>query len=120
MLREALAVAARLNATPLALEIEALARRARLTTRPSDSIAEATPLPSARSRALALGLSQREVDVLELLASGAMDREIADRLFITEKTASHHVSHILTKLAVSRRGEAGAIAHRLGLGMGES
>jgi DNA-binding NarL/FixJ family response regulator len=75
------------------------------------------PDTSPRDRALALGLSQREVDVLELLASGATDHEIADQLFITGKTASHHVSHILTKLAVRRRGEAGAIAHRLGLGL---
>ena len=54
--------------------------------------------------------------MLELLALGRTDREIAQRLFITEKTAGHHVSHILTKLAVARRGEAAALAYRLGLG----
>jgi DNA-binding NarL/FixJ family response regulator len=43
------------------------------------------------------------------------DRDIGARLFITEKTAGHHVSHILTKLTVSRRGEAAAVAHRLGV-----
>ena len=68
-----------------------------------------------RAAALALGLSDREVDVLELLALGRTDREIAASLFITEKTAGHHVSHILAKLAVTRRGEAAAVAHRLGL-----
>ena len=53
--------------------------------------------------------------MLELLALGRTDREIAQRLFITEKTAGHHVSHILTKLTVTRRGEAAAVAHRLGV-----
>ena len=72
-----------------------------------------------RAAALALGLSEREVDVLELLALGRTDREIAEQLFITEKTAGHHVSHILTKLRVSRRGEAAAIAHRIGLTAGD-
>jgi DNA-binding CsgD family transcriptional regulator len=122
VLREALEVAERFGAAPLASEIEGLARRARLTTKPPEvaasEVAPPTAATTARERALERGLSQREVDVLELLASGATDREIADRLFITEKTASHHVSHILTKLAVNRRGEAGAIAHRLGLGDG--
>jgi DNA-binding CsgD family transcriptional regulator/tetratricopeptide (TPR) repeat protein len=121
VLREALDVAGRLGAVPLASEIESLARRARLTTKsPEVAAPELAPAAdtTARERALERGLSQREVDVLELLANGATDREIADRLFITEKTASHHVSHILTKLAVNRRGEAGAIAHRLGLGDG--
>ena len=53
--------------------------------------------------------------MLELLAGGLTDRDIGARLFITEKSAGHHVSHILTKLAVARRGEAAAMAHRLGL-----
>jgi DNA-binding NarL/FixJ family response regulator len=53
--------------------------------------------------------------VLVLLAEGATNREIAERLVITEKTASVHVSHILAKLDARNRGEAAAIAHRLGL-----
>jgi DNA-binding CsgD family transcriptional regulator len=68
-----------------------------------------------RGSARALGLSEREVDVLELLAVGMTDRDIGVRLFITEKTASHHVSHILAKLTVRRRGEAAAIAYQLGV-----
>jgi DNA-binding NarL/FixJ family response regulator len=43
------------------------------------------------------------------------NRQIGERLFITEKTASHHVSTILSKLGVSRRGEVGSAATRLGI-----
>jgi DNA-binding CsgD family transcriptional regulator len=55
---------------------------------------------------------------LELLVEGLTDREIAERLFITGKTAGHHVSHILVKLGVSRRGEAAAVGLRIGLAGG--
>jgi DNA-binding CsgD family transcriptional regulator len=61
------------------------------------------------------GLSARELEVLELLAAGLRNAEIARRLFISEKTAGHHVSAILRKLAVTSRTEAGAAAARLGL-----
>ena len=50
-----------------------------------------------------------------LVAEGQSNRQIGQALFITEKTASLHVSHILAKLGVAGRGEAAAIAHRLGL-----
>jgi Bacterial regulatory proteins, luxR family len=49
------------------------------------------------------------------LAKGWTNRQIGQALFITEKTASLHVSHILAKLGVAGRGEAAAVAHRLGL-----
>ena len=112
-------MAERLGAEPLASELEELARRARLSVRdarpasaPRDDLASAM---SRRSEGRRLGLSEREVEVLELVAEGLTDREIGTRLFITEKTAGHHVSHILTKLGLARRGEAAAMAHRLGL-----
>ena len=60
-------------------------------------------------------LTPRELEVLGLVALGRSNREIAAALFITAKTASIHVSNILGKLGVSGRGEAAAIAHRLGL-----
>jgi DNA-binding NarL/FixJ family response regulator len=53
--------------------------------------------------------------VLTLVAAGRTNRQIATELFITEKTASVHVSNILGKLGVATRGEAAALAHRAGL-----
>ena len=57
-------------------------------------------------------LSEREREVLALIARGYTNREIAERLVIAEKTAGHHVSHILDKLGLSRRSEAAAYAVR--------
>jgi DNA-binding CsgD family transcriptional regulator len=53
--------------------------------------------------------------VLALVAAGRTNRQIAEALFISEKTASIHVSHILAKLGVAGRVEAAGVAHRLGL-----
>lgn len=52
------------------------------------------------------GLSRRELDVLRLVADGLSTRQIADRLFISAKTADHHIQHIYTKTAVSNRAAA--------------
>jgi len=52
---------------------------------------------------------------LELLAEGRTNRQIGEQLFISAKTASIHVSRILTKLGVTNRPEATAAAHRMGL-----
>jgi DNA-binding NarL/FixJ family response regulator len=57
-------------------------------------------------------LSEREREVLALIARGCTNREIATRLVISEKTAGHHVSHILDKLGLSRRSEAAVYAVR--------
>ncbi len=57
-------------------------------------------------------LSARERDVLRLLAQGRTDREIADALYVTRRTASKHVSAILAKLDVRSRTAAAAVAHR--------
>jgi two-component system, NarL family, response regulator DevR len=61
-------------------------------------------------------LSAREREVLALVAQGATNREIAERLVISETTARNHVSHILDKLGVRRRAEAAVLAAQLGLG----
>jgi DNA-binding CsgD family transcriptional regulator len=101
-LSAAQAVADRLGAKALAEEIESLATRARL--RPA--------VLTAPGQADGFGLTQREQEVLSLLCAGRTNPQIAAQLFISPKTASLHVSHILAKLGVATRGEAASLAHR--------
>jgi DNA-binding CsgD family transcriptional regulator/tetratricopeptide (TPR) repeat protein len=70
---------------------------------------------SAPQRPNTFGLSARERDVLALVAQGRTNREIGERLFISQKTVGVHVGNILSKLAVSGRVEAATVAIRLGL-----
>ena len=72
--------------------------------------------PRPSSRANPAGLTARELEVLGLLAGGLSNGEIAARLFMSEKTASHHVSAILRKLGEPTRARAAAAAVRLGIG----
>jgi len=60
-------------------------------------------------------LTEREREVLALVARGFTNKQIADKLYVSEKTARNHVSHILEKLGFSRRSEAAAFAveHKL-------
>jgi len=108
-LRQAADIAASLGASLLAAEVEGLARRARVPLGPEGAAAPESP---ARDR---LGLTEREHTVLTLVADGRTNREIGETLFISEKTASVHVSRILAKLGVRSRVEAATTAHRLGL-----
>ena len=62
-----------------------------------------------------LGLTPREAEVLALVAAGRTNREIGTELYVSEKTASVHVSNILRKLGVTTRVEAAAVAQRLGV-----
>jgi ATP/maltotriose-dependent transcriptional regulator MalT len=112
-LRQAWTVAHELGARWLERETGALARRARIPLGP-DPDAEPTP-PSAPAPAQELGLTPRELEVLALVADGRTNHQIAETLYISDKTASVHVSHILAKLGVRNRSEAGAVAHRLHL-----
>jgi DNA-binding CsgD family transcriptional regulator len=114
LLREARERADAMGAMPLLEEIDALARRARLAiAEPEGPVAEAEAAPE--SPAEQLGLTPRELEVLLLVAAGRTNREIGGELFMSEKTASVHVSRILAKLGVGGRVEAAAVAHRLGL-----
>ena len=110
-LRRALDTAERLGAAPLAREISGLARRARLSL----DAPGAEAAPAETDTAADLGLTGREREVLALVALGRTNRQIAEELFISENTAGVHVSNIIGKLAVSSRGEAAAMAYRLGL-----
>ncbi len=93
-----------MGAALLAEQVGAFARRARF------GLQAATGAPSALDV-----LTPREREVLALLADGASNRVIGERLFISTKTAGVHVSNLLAKLGVSSRLEAAAIAHRAGL-----
>ncbi len=109
-LRLAHSGAERLGARPLRDAIEALARRARISlSAPPDG----TPEPAVDEDPF--GLTPREREVLALVADGRTNRQIAERLFISESTAGVHVSNIIGKLGVATRGEAAAIAFRLRL-----
>jgi DNA-binding NarL/FixJ family response regulator len=71
--------------------------------------------PRPETRENPANLTSRELEVLELVAGGLRNADIAERLFLSERTVAHHVSAILRKLEVSSRGEATAAASRLGL-----
>src|SRR4051794_7390712 len=107
---DALEAARAIGADWLASEVEGFALRARLRldSEPEEpSAAEADDDP--------FGLTARERQVLALLAAGRTNREIGAELYMAEKTASVHVSRILSKLDVRSRTEAAALAHRVGL-----
>lgn len=63
-------------------------------------------------------LTPREIEVLDLVARGLSNGDIAERLYITEKTVRNHMTHIFGKLAVTRRAEAVVRAREAGLGGG--
>ena len=121
LLRDAYHIAARLGARPMQAEVQRLAGRARI------ELAEPAPrerretgrtrpsTPVAAPRWEGPSLSAREIEVLTLVAAGRSNGEIAEELFITRKTASTHVTHILDKLGVSNRVEAAMVASRMGL-----
>jgi ATP/maltotriose-dependent transcriptional regulator MalT len=114
---EALELARRLGARWLAGEITALAQRARLELELLVSDEDgAVASNGAGSSEDPFGLTSRERQVLALLAEGATNRQIGAALFMAEKTASVHVSRILSKLGVRSRTQAAAVAHRLHLG----
>ncbi len=71
------------------------------------------PRPSTRRNPA--NLTDREIEVLDLLTQGLRNAQIAERLVVSAKTVDHHVSAILRKLGARSRGEAGAKAARLGL-----
>jgi DNA-binding CsgD family transcriptional regulator len=112
ILRQAYEITVELGAISLRHELERLAQRARIDLRPPN----ARPADNSAGRiAKAPGLTPREQEVLRHLVEGRTNRQIARTLFISEKTASVHVSNIMGKLGAANRSEAAAIAHRLRL-----
>lgn len=102
-------------------EAIALANPASQTTAPIDRLADQTDGPSVPTVGDSTGdilsdrLTAREHEVLLLIAEGCSNRDIADRLYISHRTAMQHVANILGKLNVSSRTAAAAYAHRHGL-----
>ena len=119
LLRQGHAAATTMGAAPLRRELERLARLGRVELdRDRPGGADDTPeddTPPAAAAVESLGLTARELEVLALVAEGRSNRQVADALFISAKTASVHVSNILAKLGVASRVQAAAVAHRLGL-----
>jgi DNA-binding CsgD family transcriptional regulator/tetratricopeptide (TPR) repeat protein len=98
--RAAATAAEQMGAAPLQRAVAATVSRARLAG--VETTADAV-------------LTRREREVLALVAEGMTNREIGKKLFISEKTASVHLSNVMTKLNVSSRTEAVTVAHRRGL-----
>ena len=105
VLRAAHDAAVALGAAPLQARLAALARRGRLDA----------GIPGARPVDPAAVFTPREAEVLGLVAQGRTNRQIGAQLFISEKTASVHLSRVLAKLGVSGRTEAVAVAAARGL-----
>lgn len=103
--RTALAIATHLGAAPLRDRASSLLRDLGDTGR-------ARPRNIGELRSV---LSPREQEVLALIAEGLTNAQIGERLFISKKTAEHHVGRVLTKLGVRSRAEAAAMAVRLGV-----
>jgi len=111
-LRTAHASASALGALTLVARAEEISRRTRI------GLDEPTRVDLDDTSISRLGLTPREVEVLVLVSAGRTNRQIGEELFVSEKTASVHVSNILRKLGVSSRIDAAAIAQRLGAGAG--
>ena len=108
VLRRAGLIGEELGAHPLEAALADLVRQGRIDMEADDD-------SHGRRRSQVLALTAREIEVLTLVASGRSNAEIAQELFISPKTASVHVTHILAKLGVRSRTEAAATAHRLRL-----
>jgi DNA-binding CsgD family transcriptional regulator len=101
LLDESLSISTELGMRPLVERVAALQERA--ASQP------------AKTPAYPDGLTQREVEVLQLIAAGKTDREIAEELFISARTVGYHVGNILNKTTSSNRTEAATYAAQQGL-----
>ncbi|MGH8888654.1 MAG: helix-turn-helix transcriptional regulator, partial [Acidothermaceae bacterium] len=118
-LQRSIELATRLGARPLLAAAEEIVRRSRLEVEvrlPSSGLGVVRTAPGAGqlSGGTASALTPREAEVLELLGQGLSNRQIGKALFISEKTASVHVSNIIGKLDAASRTEAVVVARRRG------
>jgi DNA-binding CsgD family transcriptional regulator len=105
-LRQAYAMAQELGARPLAAEISGVAARARITLAGADDAGSPAPLHAGDELAT---LTSREREVLAAVAEGLTNREIGQRLYISERTVGVHVGHIFDKLQVRTRVQASRV-----------
>ncbi len=115
--RQGLGLASAAGLTALEGDLRLLARRARLPLDGGPASASASGVSSTSSPDIGnpFGLTDREVEVLRLVAAGCTNREIGEQLFMSPKTASVHVSAILGKLGVPGRLDAALVAQQVGL-----
>jgi DNA-binding CsgD family transcriptional regulator/tetratricopeptide (TPR) repeat protein len=97
-------IAERLGAAPILVAVDDLLARTRLSV---------TPAPRQPVEDRPYGLTDREHEVLGLLGTGATNRQIARKLFISERTVGVHVSRVLHKLQVTNRAQAAAVASKV-------
>jgi HD-GYP domain-containing protein (c-di-GMP phosphodiesterase class II) len=103
------------SADEAAVEMRAAVRAGRLDGAAVDAVLEAAGHRLPRRRVALSGLTAREVEVLILLARGMSNRQIAEKLVITPKTAGNHVEHIYAKIDASSRAAAAMFAVQHGL-----
>ncbi len=107
---------AALDPAAAAAQVEAAARAGRFDPECAAAVIEAAGQPRARTRGIwPGGLSDREVEVLRLVARGLSNRQVAEALVISVRTAEHHVQHIYTKIGGSTRAAAALFAMEHGL-----
>ena len=92
----------------------------KFTKRKETVIVKEVPVPAQpftvnQTRLHELGITRREHEILELIATGLSNREIADRLFVSENTVKTHSSRLFEKLSARRRTQAVQIGKELGL-----
>jgi DNA-binding NarL/FixJ family response regulator len=114
-IRRAFSFGREMGARPLCEDLETLARAARIDLEPETTAAPASPATNA---SVLRALTPREREVLTELMTGRSYTEIAEKLFISDKTVSVHVSNILRKTGARNRNEAAALARRIGIHRG--
>lgn len=93
----------------------------KLTKKQEVIVVKEVPVPATQSftlnqeRLKDLGITRRELEILELIAQGLSNREIADKLFVSENTVKTHSSRLFDKLSARRRTQAVQIGKEMGL-----
>ena len=93
----------------------------KLTGRRERVVIKEVPVPTSEpllpdsSKRVALGITRRELEILELIAQGLSNREIADKLFVSENTVKTHSSRVFDKLGAKRRTQAVQLGKELRL-----